>query len=168
MGSFYAKVGKYIATYGDYQWDYIKDKQSLDYYQKFLFDIEIKDVLTNKIIELEVPILDNFIYVTLLRKNYTYKSIDDNNLFKWLFYYVKDTLKEDLYGIPYIEHNYEYDYKYKSIKLYLTDTNVDKNLYFSNIANRKVIMDINTMNDIKKLTKFGIDLSWCDKNGLIY
>jgi len=167
MGRFYAKVGKYEATYGDYQWDYIKDKQSLEYYQKFVFDIEVKNILTNEIFDLEIPILDNFIYVTLLKKNYSYRHID-NNLFNWLFYYVKDTLKEKLYVVPYIEHIYDTYYEYKSVKLFLTDANIDKSLNFSSDEDRKIIMKINTIGDVNKLNKLSINLGWCDENGLIY
>ena len=161
MGRYVSQVGRYRAEYGDYQWDYIKDKQSLEYYQKYKFNITIENLKTKEEFDIDVPILDNFIYVKLLRKNYTYNSINKPQLFTWLFNYVVYDLKEKIYCVPYIDiYNYNIDMKY-----YLKSIEGD-DIILSNNKKHKVIVNVHSISQIEFLEKNGLDYYWCDKNGV--
>ncbi len=171
MGRYITQVGKYRAEYGDYLWDYVKDKQPLEYYQKKTFEVTITNIITKEEFEVKVPILDNFIYVTLLRKNYTFNHIDDGTLFKWLFYYVLDELKENLYAVGYIDvrtykkgNEYDYEYKkyYQFTKMFVSPvTLVDD-------PNEKTITQIYNMEQVRWYAANGLELHWCDENGNTY
>lgn len=153
MGKYIQRVGKYYAQYGDYQWDKLKYNRPLEYYQKHTFEIEIENVETGGKETIKVPILDNFIEVELVKKNYTFKHKDGNTLLIWLFNYVKK--KGRIFCKPFVLSSWEDAIRRRWKEFYL-DSKLREPIVLKEVSNNVV-----ELKDIE-------DLFWLQNNGLVY
>ena len=186
MGGFIAQVGKYKAYYGDYLWDYIKRKQPKEYYENYKFEINVTNLETGVEEEIEVPVLDNFLTIKKLRKNYDFEYINGNNLFKWLFN--KTIEKERLFGIAYIQTHWD-EYPTKWAEFFLkskifefpirlegvyskceSDNDCENNLKcFKDFGCADIsILEIKTLEEIFWIYNNGLHFQWTDVNGNKY
>lgn len=153
MGRYVATINNYYAEYGDYQWDYIKDRQDLSYYENYFFDIEITNLNDNSIKQLKVPLLE-FTDVKKYRSKYGIKNNDKKTLFRWLFKYVQATLNEKIVIYPYVTGNYSlmrYDEKNIIIDKYYLQTEIGDENVILGIKPKEII--IKDFDDIIWLNK---------------
>lgn len=164
MGRYGARVGKFYAEYGDYQWDYIKQNKPLEYYQNQTLKIEVENIETGQKEIVEVPIIDNFIDVTLIKKNYNFRHISGNTLLVWLFNYVKQ--KERIFCKPFIQTTWKNDYTRKWKEFFL-----DSPLRFPIVLkeNTDNIIELKDIEDLFWLQNNGLTMvDWCDEKGKVY
>lgn len=160
MGRYTARVGKYYAEMGNWVYDYLKQKQREEYYQDYKFSVEVKDLTTGKKYDYEIPVLENFVKIEKLRKNYEWNYIDKNCLFEWLFNSI--IKKEELYiKVQLNTHWGQYPTNYKS---YYLQSNLYKDVILAeNDVNN--IIEIKDIGDLKWVWSKGLDITWVDKNG---
>lgn len=159
MGRYIERVGNYHAQYGDYQWDYLKQNKPLEYYQKATFEIEVEDVETGETSTVDVPVLDNFIEISLIKKNYNYRHKSRNTFFIWLFNYAKE--RGNIYCRPFIQTTWEIDYKRKWKEFYL-DSKLREPIVLKEKTNN--IIELEDIEDLFWLQNQGITMvDWCDK-----
>jgi len=85
MGGFAATVGKYYVYYGDYAWDYVKDRKTKEYYEEYEIDATLE--IDDEKIDIKIPLLD-LVNLKKYRTKYGFEWSDDKTLHKWLYNYV--------------------------------------------------------------------------------
>lgn len=150
MGGFITTFGRYSAYYGDYEWDYIKDGKSKEYYEKATIPVTIKDRLTKEEEDVEMPVLA-LIDLKLKKKYYGYTHKNGHPFRDWFVTYLLE--KKNYKGfLCHIKHSsFRQD---SEVTYYLT----------SKVGEDRVVL----VNDKKKAHAIYSleDLQWLEKHHL--
>lgn len=162
MGKYIAQVGKYSTVMGDWVYDYLKQKQPLEYYQKQTFDVEVKDRTTGKKYNYDVPVTE-FVDVKLLKKNYEWEHKDCNTLFLWLFNSV--IKKEELFVKVYLSTHWgEYPTKWKD---YFLQSELGEAVILGEKDKGK-FHKIETVDQLDWIYNKGLQIDWVNEKGEKY
>lgn len=160
MGRYISRVGKYTAEMGDWVYDYLKQKQPEEYYKDFKFNVTVKDKTTDKKYEYEIPVLDTFITIKKLKKNYEWNYIDKNCLYIWLFNSV--IKKEKLYIKAVLDTHWgSYPTNYKT---YYLQSGLNEEVVLTENDDNNVI-EIVSIEQLNWIFNKGLDIKWVQKNG---
>ncbi len=154
MGRCVARIANQYLEHGDYVWDYVKDKQSKEYYENYTIDATLKNVDTGKEKEIKIPLLE-LVDIKLNRKTYSLSWRGNKSLHEYLYKLVVD-MKIQIKGTPYVGvYNRSISKKY-----FLQSKIGDDNII---LAVKPRFMEIKKYEEYEWMAKNGLDFTYCVK-----
>lgn len=98
MGRFIARINNYYVEYGDWMWDYVKDRQDKEYYMTYNINATLENLDKKEKIDIEIPLIE-LVNIKKYRSKYGIDWVDDKSLHKWLFNHIKSK-NEKVEGYP--------------------------------------------------------------------
>tara|TARA_R100000781_G_scaffold113591_1_gene82390 strand:- start:2804 stop:3274 length:471 start_codon:yes stop_codon:yes gene_type:complete len=156
MGRYIARIGKFYAEYGDYQWDYIKQRRKKEYYNDKFIEVSIQDDDKKYDLEERIPILD-IVDLNPIKTNYEFGIRDDWNLNKWLLEYIISNIPDYTPKAKLFIENYHAE----NSREYFLVSGIGKSpIHLSDDGAN--VFDITEWSQIKWISENGITVKWVD------
>ena len=154
MGRHTAKIANYYIEYGDYFFDYLKDKQSKEYYENFVVDATLKDTYLDTEIEIKIPLLE-LADIKLNRKTYSVDWSGTKGIHQYLYGVVIKTGVQ-IKGTPYVSVSNRSISKKYFLQSKIGDDNIT-------LAMKPRFMEIKKYEDYKWMGENGLEFIYCVK-----